>query len=118
MSRGRRFQASARRGSRNRDVRPRRFSATLLCRLAPLPPRSRPPREAFADTSVCSAHHQRLKFFLCRPLFILIYPGENIVARTIPFVYSAFMGSKNENVLRSEEHTSELQSPVHLVCRL
>src|SRR5690348_17783144 len=23
-----------------------------------------------------------------------------------------------ENVMRSEEHTSELQSPVHLVCRL
>src|SRR5438876_11939241 len=27
-----------------------------------------------------------------------------------PFVYS--------DILRSEEHTSELQSPVHLVCRL
>src|SRR5690348_17555311 len=26
--------------------------------------------------------------------------------------------ASRENVLRSEEHTSELQSPVHLVCRL
>src|SRR5690348_18479589 len=26
--------------------------------------------------------------------------------------------SQNERVARSEEHTSELQSPVHLVCRL
>src|SRR4051794_41290921 len=28
------------------------------------------------------------------------------------------IGHLNHDVLRSEEHTSELQSPVHLVCRL
>src|ERR1041385_7747092 len=28
------------------------------------------------------------------------------------------MGETGENVARSEEHTSELQSPLHLVCRL
>src|SRR5690348_4459557 len=33
--------------------------------------------------------------------------------RTIEYVYSAFFEAG-----RSEEHTSELQSPVHLVCRL
>src|SRR5438876_2492335 len=27
-------------------------------------------------------------------------------------------GTMNINAIRSEEHTSELQSPVHLVCRL
>src|SRR5438876_9010783 len=27
-------------------------------------------------------------------------------------------GQKNDHVKRSEEHTSELQSPVHIVCRL
>src|SRR6266487_6317421 len=31
---------------------------------------------------------------------------------------SAHFGPDGERVARSEEHTSELQSPVHLVCRL
>src|SRR5690348_17664985 len=31
---------------------------------------------------------------------------------------SALKASADKPVLRSEEHTSELQSPVHLVCRL
>src|SRR5438876_7162755 len=30
----------------------------------------------------------------------------------------AILGSSEEHGVRSEEHTSELQSPVHLVCRL
>src|SRR5690348_17591880 len=30
----------------------------------------------------------------------------------------AAIGLRNERPVRSEEHTSELQSPVHLVCRL
>src|SRR5438876_8936825 len=30
----------------------------------------------------------------------------------------AFISRRHYSLLRSEEHTSELQSPVHLVCRL
>src|SRR5438876_5804266 len=38
----------------------------------------------------------------------------------LPSTYSArtLMASQKNSRLRSEEHTSELQSPVHLVCRL
>src|SRR5690348_18065979 len=36
--------------------------------------------------------------------------------RTIDFEFDYPIG--REELLRSEEHTSELQSPVHLVCRL
>src|SRR5690348_8153286 len=42
------------------------------------------------------------------------YPGVaslDILENVIPFI-------RNEEEKRSEEHTSELQSPVHLVCRL
>src|SRR5690348_6552763 len=40
-----------------------------------------------------------------------------ISAKVLQLVNSAFFGVTRE-VSRSEEHTSELQSPVHLVCRL
>src|SRR5690348_17412798 len=45
-------------------------------------------------------------------------------ARTWPEVLEVFtaagrgLAAAHERELRSEEHTSELQSPVHLVCRL
>src|SRR5438876_1645535 len=41
---------------------------------------------------------------------VLLHPLDLVVVK----LYSAFGG----DTLRSEEHTSELQSPVHLVCRL
>src|SRR5258708_22312937 len=33
-------------------------------------------------------------------------------------IYSAMWSRQRQELLRSEEHTSELQSPDHLVCRL
>src|SRR5256885_5349964 len=33
-------------------------------------------------------------------------------------VFSAILGRADRNLVRSEEHTSELQSPCNLVCRL
>src|SRR5690348_17458858 len=43
---------------------------------------------------------------------------EWVVALTWRKVMSYFDISFSSGLLRSEEHTSELQSPVHLVCRL
>src|SRR5438876_5939063 len=42
---------------------------------------------------------------------------ENVVARS-KRSGSACSSTRPETAARSEEHTSELQSPVHLVCRL
>src|SRR5690348_18093795 len=42
--------------------------------------------------------------------------GLHLLLEWIAVGVDSFHG--NANLLRSEEHTSELQSPVHLVCRL
>src|SRR5690348_17992776 len=42
-------------------------------------------------------------------------PGDVVIGKQ---TYSPFLNPAFERALRSEEHTSELQSPVHLVCRL
>src|SRR5690348_13604168 len=49
-----------------------------------------------------------------------LYP-ENYVNDSIQFhgvIFSTLDRNNDNNPSRSEEHTSELQSPVHLVCRL
>src|SRR5690348_18026370 len=43
------------------------------------------------------------------------HEGRDILVLTVT---STKTGPANEKPARSEEHTSELQSPVHLVCRL
>src|SRR5438093_10105359 len=45
---------------------------------------------------------------------------QSLVSATMPLMQRAFLASyeKDESVLRSEEHTSELQSLTNLVCRL
>src|SRR5690348_17898852 len=49
-----------------------------------------------------------MRTFLARTIFpYLLTTREKLLAR-----------ATNNKVARSEEHTSELQSPVHLVCRL
>src|SRR5947208_5895582 len=42
--------------------------------------------------------------------------AEALAARSLPFVFATGYGA--HGMPRSEEHTSELQSPDHLVCRL
>src|SRR5437879_9539836 len=44
-----------------------------------------------------------------------VFPSTTGVAY-IPFLFGRYPGTAN--VPRSEEHTSELQSPMYLVCRL
>src|SRR5690348_18113270 len=44
-------------------------------------------------------------------------PDATIVVHNHPY-YATLLAAMGESPRRSEEHTSELQSPVHLVCRL
>src|SRR5207244_12615295 len=47
------------------------------------------------------------------------YPGaHSTISAAGATVLSAFFGNQDQIRVRSEEHTSELQSPAHLVCRL
>src|SRR4051794_38036318 len=50
------------------------------------------------------------------PLDVLVLCQEAVVPLTL--IHSRTIGVSGTTVSRSEEHTSELQSPVHLVCRL
>src|SRR5690348_17908635 len=43
---------------------------------------------------------------------------SKVSSSTITTGHSELVNSSNTSSARSEEHTSELQSPVHLVCRL
>src|SRR5438876_7949533 len=53
-------------------------------------------------------------------LFTLLTPGVTTDVRTGDISFAGQRGTLNSLIVdgRSEEHTSELQSPVHLVCRL
>src|SRR5207244_12231106 len=44
--------------------------------------------------------------------------ARNSRLRRVPLVKLSISGSRSLRCFRSEEHTSELQSPDHLVCRL
>src|SRR6202040_4395090 len=60
-------------------------------------------------------------FFLMirRPPRSTLFPYTTLFRSTVPFrPTSSPPGPKTNPAPRSEEHTSELQSPVHLVCRL
>src|SRR5438876_3733540 len=67
----------------------------------------RPPRSTLFPYTTLFRSHRRLER-LCRR------PERPVVA----FRERLGGDSREEQALRSEEHTSELQSPVHLVCRL
>src|SRR5690554_7377527 len=49
-------------------------------------------------------------------------PGARAISLSLPLTLAPYKGEKVynffDNLLRSEEHTSELQSRPHLVCRL
>src|SRR5438876_11659094 len=57
----------------------------------------------------------RSTLFPYTTLFRSRVPGRGCSARRRP---RASRRCRHGNTVRSEEHTSELQSPVHLVCRL
>src|SRR5574337_1674787 len=62
-------------------------------------------------------------FFLMirRPPRSTLFPYTTLFrsrASHFPLVLTSFTGCSSERCPRSEEHTSELQSPLNLVCRL
>src|SRR5438876_370030 len=61
---------------------------------------------------------ERQKQYLIEQMSAGNAPATPTVAPTIHSLVEAFVTSKQSQRIRSEEHTSELQSPVHLVCRL
>src|SRR5438876_6030759 len=78
----------------------------------------RPPKSTlFPYTTLFRSH---FAFFLLLPE----HPGEHILELADVHLIDALVGDDFERRhgaladFRSEEHTSELQSPVHLVCRL
>src|SRR5690348_17573742 len=58
-----------------------------------------------------------LAFSVVQPVIWLFLFGQ-LFRRVIDIPGFAFHGTYLAYLVRSEEHTSELQSPVHLVCRL
>src|SRR5690348_18501065 len=45
-------------------------------------------------------------------------PDPVVTTRDLPEMWTNMLAAAGALLARSEEHTSELQSPVHLVCRL
>src|SRR5256885_13107276 len=80
----------------------------------------RPPRSTLFPYTTLFRSHCRCRSLRKRP------PRRDAVSRgagTAPFppdsgVKLSASRSQSSNLLRSEEHTSELQSPCNLVCRL
>src|SRR6266446_3841218 len=52
------------------------------------------------------------------PYTTLFRPGHTLADRTLQRDTLAFLAQRDLSEARSEEHTSELQSPCNLVCRL
>src|SRR2546426_11120522 len=73
----------------------------------------RPPRSTlFPYTTLFRSHHWRSRVNRLRPRLRLHLVHRSLGLRAAQRTAIAFC------VLRSEEHTSELQSPCNLVCRL
>src|SRR5258708_24637412 len=87
------------------------------------PPRSTlfPYTTLFRSLAVCLV----LWLFAGEGLFFLVAAGvayrlftKDLPPQPSPAIAAYFVGEKAVGDARSEEHTSELQSPDHLVCRL
>src|SRR5690348_17923244 len=66
----------------------------------------------------CGAQHQRPEHRLGHVAVIPITGTSGPEETHIPLTADAGLTKYDQPYARSEEHTSELQSPVHLVCRL
>src|SRR5258708_31096941 len=55
---------------------------------------------------------------LFRSLVLVVHQGASLLAALILRQIPQFLSQDERREKRSEEHTSELQSPDHLVCRL
>src|SRR5258708_22276875 len=86
----------------------------------------RPPRSTlFPYTTLFRSIHmvvqgvfQRLDNCIIRSAVVDLWRSEDLVVAQVGFRGHANDGDLSHYKIRSEEHTSELQSPDHLVCRL
>src|SRR5256885_9518556 len=82
----------------------------------------RPPRSTlFPYTTLfrsVAATDQLFKAYEYQPLIVAGHQGAPVRLRDIAEVVDSVEDSRNLGLSRSEEHTSELQSPCNLVCRL
>src|SRR5574337_701564 len=76
------------------------------------------PREASGVPCLNPRRGLTLLSQVCRDLAIGVWNQRNPELPASTGDEALFQGTKPSGVPRSEEHTSELQSPLHLVCRL
>src|SRR5256885_87098 len=95
------------------------MTSALMCGLSPALSFSRPRLTAAVRTTAGvdsrRAHHLLLAAQIAVTVLLLV--GTGAAVRGLTGLYRTSLGYDPHNV-RSEEHTSELQSPCNLVCRL
>src|SRR5256885_6389310 len=96
-------------------------------KVSPLKPGTKAPSFTLKTTP---DQHVSLRDFLGRPVVLCFYPADwspvcsdqlGLYAQLMPEFRkfdAELLGLSVDGVWRSEEHTSELQSPCNLVCRL
>src|SRR2546422_8501082 len=84
----------------------------------------RPPRSTLFPYTTLFRSHLTGRAVGERPACLLDYFPDNYLCiideshQTLPQLGGMFEGDRSRKQTRSEEHTSELQSRLHLVCRL
>src|SRR5690348_17463027 len=79
----------------------------------------RPPRSTlFPYTTLFRSLGAHLPAFGKYGIGVLFFPKDIQLKEECRDIFNRCAEKLSLEVLRSEEHTSELQSPVHLVCRL
>src|SRR5690348_17796027 len=78
----------------------------------------RPPRSTLFPYTTLFRSRRGILFRPLRSLLRIKTPRTRKVQKLLRTLRSEQRCSKTKRSSRSEEHTSELQSPVHLVCRL
>src|SRR2546426_2164515 len=82
----------------------------------------RPPRSTLFPYTTLFRSHESLSLVFAIPDFTVeTKRARAVLPATVPHAQAALAAAKSAALvlgLRSEEHTSELQSPCNLVCRL
>src|SRR5256885_8224244 len=76
----------------------------------------RPPRSTLFPYTTLFRSHDGIRVLLDRARFAKVRQPRLVVLAVLR--RAVHLGERDDRNLRSEEHTSELQSPCNLVCRL
>src|SRR5438876_9622613 len=92
----------------------------LVLQSHPITDKPRTPYDYISLFFECYGDHRDLPSFPTRRSSDLVKAndGPRGLGRAVAKALHVEPGSGRRRIYRSEEHTSELQSPVHLVCRL